>query len=69
MDVHAEPSALTTEAGQATPELATAMLYSTVDTSPFEGLVDKPLDPVGAPSHLSVMIFAQHVVSISRRFP
>lgn len=62
-DVEREPSALATEAVQAPPKPTTALALPTTYASPFEGLVARPLEPVGAPSHFFVPAFAQHVVS------
>lgn len=57
------PSTPATEAAQVPPELTTAMPLSTTEATSFKGLVCRLLDIVGAPSHLFVPAFAQHIIS------
>lgn len=50
MNVEAEPSASVAEDIQAPLEPVTGLPLSVKDVSSFKGLVDRHLEPVGAPS-------------------
>lgn len=51
------------ENAQASPEPITTIPLSSTGVSSFEGLVDRPLEPFGAPSLFFMPAFAQHVIS------
>lgn len=55
--------AVETEAVQIPPGSTTVLPPLALDMSPFEGLIDRPLEPVGAQSFLFSPVIAQHMVS------
>lgn len=58
-----EPSTSMAEDIQGPPEPIITLLLTTIHVSPFEGLVDIPLELVGAPSPFFMSVFTQQIIS------